>query len=119
MTLAILPAPAVVEVGRETRIPASSIGGPHGSPSLSELEVLGGDTARREAEGPPVGREIEILEVSFDDEVGDKVEPLAPSQELAVVRSSAGPSIGLGATDPVWPYPEDPRKVWFILRDEQ
>ena len=42
-----------------------------------------------------------------------------PSQELAVVPSSAGPSSGLGATDLVWPYPEDPRKVRFILQDEQ
>ena len=36
-----------------------------------------------------------------------------------MVQSSAGPSSGLGVTDLVWPYPEDPRKVWFILRDEQ
>ena len=36
-----------------------------------------------------------------------------------MVRLSAGSCSGLGATDLVWPYPEDPRKVWFILRDEQ
>ena len=36
-----------------------------------------------------------------------------------MVRSLAGPSSGLGATDLVWPCPEDPRKVQFILRDEQ
>ena len=71
-------------------------------------------------ESPPtVGREIEIVEVSFDGEAGDRVEPTAPSQELAVVRSLAGPSSGLGATDLVWPCPEDPRKVRFILQDEQ
>ena len=37
-----------------------------------------------------------------------------------MVRSSAGPSSELGATtDLVWPYLEDPRKVRFILWDEQ
>ena len=36
-----------------------------------------------------------------------------------MVRSSAGPSRRLGATDVVWPCPEDPRKVRFILWDEQ
>ena len=33
---------------------------------------------------------------------------------------SVGPSSGLAATtDLVWPCPEDPRKVQFILRDDQ
>ena len=42
------------------------------------------------------------------------------SQVLEVVRSSTGPSSGLGAShDLVWPRPSDPRKVQFILRDEQ
>jgi len=37
-----------------------------------------------------------------------------------VVRSSAGPSSGLGASiDQVWPCPGDPWKVRFILRDEE
>ena len=36
-----------------------------------------------------------------------------------MVRSSVGPSIGLGETDLVWPYPKDLRKVQFVLRDEQ
>ena len=47
------------------------------------------------------------------------MEPSAPSWELVVVQSLARPSSGLGATDLVWPCPEDPRKVRFILRDEQ
>ena len=76
--------------------------------------------ARLEAECSPVGRDIEIVEVSSDSEAGDRVEPPTPLQELAIVRSSAGPSSGLGATtDLVWPYLEDPRKVRFILQDEQ
>ena len=36
-----------------------------------------------------------------------------------MVQSSARPSSGLGVTNLVWPYPEDPRKVRFILRDKQ
>ena len=36
-----------------------------------------------------------------------------------MVQSSAGPSSGLGATDLVWPCPEDPWKVQFNLWDEQ
>ena len=36
-----------------------------------------------------------------------------------MVRLSARPSSGLGATDLMWPYPEDVWKVQFILRDEQ
>ena len=37
-----------------------------------------------------------------------------------MVRSSAGPSSGSRATtDLVWPCPSNPRKVWFILRDEE
>ena len=81
--------------------------------------MLGGDAASPKAEHSPAGREIEVVEIPSDDEEGDRVEPPAPSQELAVVRSLAGPSSGLGATDLVWPCPEDPRKVRFILSDEQ
>ena len=66
-----------------------------------------------------MGHEIEVVEVSSDSKASDEVEPLTSSQELIVVQSSAGPSSGLGATDLVWPYPEDPRTVRFILRDEQ
>ena len=42
-----------------------------------------------------------------------------------MVRSShdiamAGSSSGLGATcELVWPYPGDPRKAWFVLRDKE
>ena len=36
-----------------------------------------------------------------------------------MVQSSTRPSSRLGATDQVWPCPEDPRKVRFILWDEQ
>ena len=42
-----------------------------------------------------------------------------------MIRSSldtvmAGSSSGSGATrELVWPYPGEPRKAWFILRDEE
>ena len=36
-----------------------------------------------------------------------------------MVRLLAGASSGLGATVLMWPHPEDPRKVRFILWDEQ
>ena len=55
-------------------------------------------------------------------EAGARLEPpvIPPLQELAVVRSSAGPSSGLEVThELVWPCPGDLRKAWFILRDEE
>ena len=118
VTLVAAPPPDAAEEG-EAGLPASPGGGPHGSPSWLELEVPGGDAARPEAERLPAAHEIEVVEIPSDGEAGDEVELPAPSQELAVVRSLAGPSSGLGATDLVWPCPEDPRKVRFILRDEQ
>jgi len=69
----------MVEEGRETGLPALLGGGPHGSPSRSELEVLGGDAARPEPERLSVACEIEVVEIPFDSEVGDEVEPPAPS----------------------------------------
>ena len=86
VTLAIPPAPTAAEEGRETGLSASPVGGPHGSPSRSKLEVSGGDEARPEAKRLSAGREIEVVEVPSDGEAGDRVEPPAPSQELAVVR---------------------------------
>jgi len=42
VTLATPPTPVAAEEGKETELPASPDGGPHGSPSQSELEVSGG-----------------------------------------------------------------------------
>ena len=64
-----------------------------------------------------MAREIEVVEIPSDDEADDAVEPLVQSQELAMVRSEAGPSSGLEETGLEWPYLEDLTKVWFILRD--
>ena len=36
-----------------------------------------------------------------------------------MVRSGAGPSSRLEETGLEWPYPEDPVKVQFVLRDSQ
>ena len=116
MTLATPPPTVMVEERRETRLPASPVGGTHGSPSWSELLRLGGDAARPKVEQPLVGHEVEEVETPYPSEAVIGVEPSTPSQELAVVRSLAGPSDGLGATtDLVWPCPSDLRKAWFIL----
>ena len=38
------------------------------------------------------------------------------SHDIAAARSSNG----LGVTrELVWPYPGNPRKAWFVLRDEE
>ena len=58
-----------------------------------------------------------MVDILSDDEADDTAEPPVLSRELAVVRSEAGPSSGLEQTDLVWPCPEDPTKVRFILRD--
>ena len=54
--------------------------------------------ARPEAEHPLAGHMVEEVEIPYSGEAGTRVEPLAIplSQELAMVRSSAGPSSGLG-----------------------
>ena len=68
-----------------------------------------------ESEHRSVAHETEVVEIPSDDEAFDEVELLALSQELAVVRSEAGPSSGLEETDLEWPWPEDPTKVHFVL----
>ena len=113
VTLAALPPSAAAEEERETELPASLGRGLHGSPSRSTLKVPG-DAAGSEPKHLLVTHEDEVVDIPSDDEADD-VELPAPSQELAVVRSEAGPSSGLEETDLVWPYPEDPTKVWFVL----
>ena len=91
-------------------------------PPRSKLEVSGGDAARQKVERPPMGRRVKVVEIPCPGEVGTRVEPPAipPSHKLAMVRSSAGPSSGLGAMhDLVWPCPSDLRRAQFILRDEE
>ena len=117
VSLAALPPPAAAKEERETRLPALPGGGPHGSPSRSELEVPGGDAAKTELDRLPVAYETKVVGIPSDDEVGDEVKLPTPSQELVVVWSEAGPSSGLEETDLVWPCPEDPTKVWFVLWD--
>ena len=117
VTLVAPPPPAMAEEERETGLPALPGGGPHGSPSRSELEVPGGRAARLEPKCLPVAHETEVMEIPSDDKAGDEVELPALSQELAVVRSEAGPSSRLEEIDLVWPCLEDPMKVRFILQD--
>ena len=50
--------------------------------------------------------EVEVVEIPFDGEACDEVEPPAPLQELEVVGSSTGPSNGFGVShNLVWPAP--------------
>ena len=120
VTLAAPPPTVMAEEGRETGLSASPGGVPHGTPSWSELSGSGGDAAKPEAEHLPVGHEVKEVETPSPGEAVTVVEPSEPLQELAVVRSSVGPSSGSGATtDLVWPCPGDPRKVRFILQDEE
>ena len=114
VTLAAPPPPVVAEEEREIELPASPGGGLHGSPSRSALKVPG-DVAGLEPEHLPMAREDKVVEIPSDDEADEVVELPASSRELAVVRSEGGPSSGLEETDLVWPYPEDPTKVWLIL----
>ena len=79
VTLAAPPPPIAVEEERETGLPASLGGGPHGSPSRSELEVLGGDAARMESECLSMAHETGVVEIPSDGEAGDEVEPPVPS----------------------------------------
>ena len=80
VTLVIPPPTATVEERRETRLPASPGGGTHGSPSWSELEGSRGDMAKPEAEHPPVGRGVEIVEIPCSSEARTRVEsPVIPS----------------------------------------
>ena len=79
VTLMAPPPPAAAEEERETGIPASPGGGPHGSPSWSKLKVPGGDAAGLEPKHLSVAREIEVVEIPSDGEAGDEVELPVPS----------------------------------------
>ena len=75
--------------------------------------------AEMESKRPSVAYATKVVEIPSDDEADDAVELPVPSREVAVVRSVAGPFGGLPEGDLEWPYPEDPSKVRFILRDSQ
>jgi hypothetical protein len=89
VTLATPLTPAAVEEGRETGLPASPDGGPHSSSSWLEPEVSWGDAAWLEAECPPVGHEIKVVEVSSDGKACDGGGAIG-----TVVGASCGPIIG-------------------------
>ena len=117
VTLVAPPPQAMVEEERETELPASPVGELHGSPLRLEPKAPEGDVARTESERLAVARATEVVDIPSDDEVDVMAELPMSTQELAVVRSEAGPSGGLPEGDLEWPCPEDPAKVWFILRD--
>ena len=77
VTLTTPPPIVTTEEKRETGLPASPGGGTHGSPSWSELEVLGGDVAKPEAEHLPAGHGVEVVEIPYSGEAGTRVAPPA------------------------------------------
>ena len=116
VTLATPPPPTMMEEERETGFATSLGRGLHDSPSWLALKMPR-DTAGSELEHLPMSHEDEVVEISSDDVADEVVELPAPSRELAMVRSGARPSSGLEETDLVWPCPEDPMEVRFILQD--
>jgi len=127
VTLVVPPPTVAEEMRRETRLPASPSGGVHGSPAWSELEGSRGTAARPEVAHPPVGHGALAVEIPLSGQEDTRVEPPAilPSRELVMIQSShdttmVGSSSGSGAThELVWPCPGEPRKAWFMLRDEK
>ena len=73
--------------------------------------------AGMELECPAVACTVEVVEILSDNEADDMAELSVSSWELAVVQSEAEPSSGLPEGDLERPYPKDPAKVWFVLRD--
>ena len=74
--------------------------------------------------GTELGRSVAshanvVVEIPSDDEANTVVEPPVSPWELAVVRSEAGPSSGSSEGDLEWPFPKDPSKARFILRDSR
>ena len=77
VTLLIPPPTAAEEEMRETGFPASPDSGPHGSPSWSKLDGLGGDVARPEVEHLPMSHGVQVVEIPCSGEAGTGVEPPA------------------------------------------
>ena len=70
--------------------------------------------------GHPVASHANVVvEIPSDDEADTVAEPVVSSRELVVVRSEAGPSGGSSEGDLEWPFPEDPSKARFVLRDSR
>ena len=87
VTLAALPPPATAEEERETKLPASSGGGLHGSPSWSEPKAPGESVARTESGRPAAEATVhvnEVVDIPSDDEADIVAEPLVSPRELAV-----------------------------------
>ena len=119
VTLAALPLPVVVEETREGELPISPGGGTHGLSLPSEPKA---------PEGSVVGMELgclaafhmnEVVDIPSDDEAEVVADPPVLSWGLVVVQPKAGPSGGPTEGDLEWPYPKDPLKVRFILRDSR
>ena len=120
------PSLGVVEETREDEVPVSTGGGLHDLPLPSGPKALEGSVAGTELGGPVASHANEVVEILSNDEVNTAAEPPVSPQELvvsprelAVVQSEAGPSGGSSESDLEWPFPEDPSKARFILRDSR
>ena len=126
VTLVAPPPPVVVEETRGGEILTSLDGGLH-DPSLpSEPKAPEGSMAGTELGRPAASHESKVVEILSNNEVDTMAEPPVSPQELAVslwelavVRLEAGPSSGSSKGDLEWPFPEDPLKARFVLRDSR
>ena len=113
------PSPIAVEETRGGELPTLPGGGLHDLSLLSEPKVLEGSMAGTELGRPAVSHANEVLKISSDDEADTVAEPPVSPWELVVVRSEAGPFGGSSEGDLEWPFPKEPSKVRFVLRDSR
>ena len=117
VTLTAPPPLVAVEETREGEFPISLSGGPHGLSLPSEPKAPEGSMAGTEFRRPTASHANKVVEIPSNDEADTVAEPPVSPWELAVVRSETGPSGGSLEGDLEWPYPKDPSKVRFVLRD--
>ena len=133
VTLVAPPPSVAVKETREGVLPSSPGGGLHDLSLLLELKAPEGSVAGTELGRMAASRTNEVVEIPSDDEADTVVKPpvlprelvvspweLAVSpRELAAVQSEARPSGGSSEGDLEWPFPEDPSKARFVLRDSR
>ena len=106
-----------MEETREGELPISLGGVPHSLSLLSEPKAPEGSAVGTELGRPAAFHANEVVNIPSDDKANIAVGPPVSPRELAVVQLEAGASGGLPEGDLEWPYPKDPSKVRFVLRD--
>ncbi|XP_066365354.1 uncharacterized protein [Miscanthus floridulus] len=119
VTLAAPSSAVAVEETRERELPISPGGGLHNLSLPSEPKALEGSMARTELGRPVAPHANVVVEILSDDEADTVAELVVSPRELVVAWSEAGPSGGLSEGDLEWPFPEDPSKARFVLRDSR